>query len=428
MKVLFESFNKISNNAYLYAVITKVISVILVMLYSIVYSRYFGPEIKGAGDVIFHYSDFIKIVVCLGIYQAYPYFKKSKGDVIYYEFINITFGLFFLYLGIAIAAILFIRLSLFYLSIAILVPIMFAIQQLNYVVLIERPRTRNSAQVLIDIIDIILVSVLMFVVEASFKICILYLIVRHIIHLLIAIKNLKIPILSIRPTLANSSSYIKFGWIPMITILFMEINYKADVIMMENFNVAKAAIGVYTLGLILAQKIWLIPDALKDILLSKLAKGKSISEVTKVTRISFLIVVIFTVLLAIIGKPAIFFLYGNDYADAYYVILILLIGVIGMVFYKMIYSFNVVNGKRFVNMFLLGIAAIINIILNIFLIPTYGMIGAAISSTLSYFLCGIVFLCYFCKVYKIHVTEMTIIKNSDIEILFSLIKKFTKGS
>jgi len=414
--------NNLSNNAYLFAIVTKVLSVVLVMLYSIVYSRYFGPEIKGTGDVVLNYADFIKIIACLGMYQAYPYFKKCRGIEVYSEFINNTFGMFGVYLALAIISVLVIKPSLMTSAIIILVPIMYAIQQLNYVVLVERPKTRNSAQVLLDSIDIVIVVILMFIFQASEMLCIVYLIVRHLIHLIVAVINLKVSIISIRPTLKMARKYISYGWIPMLTILFMEINYKADIIMMEGFSVSRASIGIYSLGLTLAQKIWLIPDALKDILLSKLANGKSLDEVKKVTRLSLFVVVVFIILLAIIGKPAIVLLYGHDYEDAYLVLLILLVGVLGMVFYKMIYSYNVVNGKRIINLVLLGIAAAINIVVNAVLIPPLGMIGAAIASTLSYFLCGILFLFTFCRKNSVRFKDMVLINKEDIDNLKSIFK------
>lgn len=423
MRKIKTIINGLSNNAYIFAIITKMVSVVLVMLYSIVYSRFFGPEIKGAGDVVLNYADFLKIIACLGMYQAYPFFKKNRGNEVYSEYINNTFGLFLIYMTVAITIVLVFRLSLMTAAIILLVPIMYAIQQLNYVVLIERPKTRNSAQVLLDSIDIVIVAILMLALHASEKLCIVYLVARHVIHLIVAIINLKIPFFSIRPTVKNASKYIQYGWIPMITILFMEINYKADVIMMESYRVSRASIGIYSLGLTLAQKIWLIPDALKDILISKLSNGKNIQEVKKVSRLSLFVVLLLILVLIIIGKPLILMLYGNEYKDAYIVLIILLLGVVGMVFYKMVFSFNVVNGKRLMNMILLGIAAGINIIANIFLIPSLGMIGAAIASTVSYFFCGLLFLVVFCKQNSIKAKEMIVVGREDIKNLKRVFSK-----
>jgi O-antigen/teichoic acid export membrane protein len=105
-----------------------------------------------------------------------------------------------------------------------------------------------------------------------------------------------------------------------------------------------AQIGIYSLGALLANRLWMIPDALKDILLSKLTNGRTVKEVAKVTRISFFITILFCITAVIFGKLIIWLLYGDEFSNAYFVTMVLLAGILGMVFYKMVYSYNVVNG------------------------------------------------------------------------------------
>jgi O-antigen/teichoic acid export membrane protein len=127
-------------------------------------------------------------------------------------------------------------------------------------------------------------------------------------------------------------------------------------------------------------------------------------------------------ILLVLGRPFISFVYGLEYVGAYEILAIMLIGVIGMIFYKMVYSYNVVNGKRMINFLFLGGAAIINIIGNYFLIPIGGIAAAAWSSVISYLICGICFLLYFCHIEKVKLHEMLIIQKSDFSSFKNLIK------
>jgi O-antigen/teichoic acid export membrane protein len=161
----------------------------------------------------------------------------------------------------------------------------------------------------------------------------------------------------------------------------------------------------------------MIPDALKDILLSKLVGGKGADEVAKVSRISFFITMICEILVIIFGKPLIRVLYGSEYDGAYFITLIICAGVIGMVFYKMIYSFNVANGDKNVNLFLLGISALANIILNALTIPFLGSYGAAIASLVSYFVCGIGFLIFFSRKTGTKIWDIVVINKDDFVVL-----------
>ena len=203
----------------------------------------------------------------------------------------------------------------------------------------------------------------------------------------------------------------------MITIILMEVNYKVDVLMLEWFHISNATIGIYSLGVMLAQKVWMVPDALKDILLSKLVGGKGEEEVAKISRISFFITMVCELLVVVFGKPLIRLLYGSEYDGAYFITLIICAGVVGMVFYKMIYSYNVANGDKNVNLSLLGITALANILLNAISIPFLGSYGAAIASLVSYLVCGIGFLMHFSRKTGTKVLDVVLIKKDDFTVL-----------
>ena len=182
----------------------------------------------------------------------------------------------------------------------------------------------------------------------------------------------------------------------MLVFLCMSINYKIDIQMLKWYNnVSYADIGIYGTGVALASKVWLIPDAIKDILLSRLVKGKHENEVAKVIRCSLAICTASVLVFLLIGKVVVLALYGSDFADVYYIMAILFVGIESMIFYKMVYSYNISRGKRTVNLLFLGIAAVVNIIGNLIFIPLYGIWGAAIMSVVSYLVCGLCFLVYF---------------------------------
>lgn len=415
---------KIMNNDYIFSVVAKIITVITGIIYSILYSRYLGAELRGTASVITNYAEMASLIMCLGVYQAYPFFKKKNKKDIYLEYINYIFGMLCIYILVAsIIAIYMSHISNIYVFASLLAPVLMAIKQLNYVVMIENPKLRNTASIKLELFDILFLIILMLCTKVNYIYCIIFLITKNIVYLIIAISNLKINITKIRPTLRGIMPYIKYGFIPMLTVILMEINYKIDVLMLEKMNVSMVDIGIYSLGVMLAQKIWLIPDALKDVLLSKLAKGREANEVARISRFSFTITIALIIIMIIIGKPLITVMYGSEYSSAYLVTLIILSGVLGMTFYKLIYSYNVVNGHKNINFIILSFTALINIIINYLLIPKNGMIGAAIASLVSYCFCGIVFLMYFCYKTKINIFNMICIKKDDIKSISKIIRR-----
>lgn len=413
---------KITDNAYAYSVIAKLFSVAIGLIYSALYSRYLGAELRGDGAIIQNIAYFGSIFMCLGIYQAYPYFKKQGRPNIYMEFINNILGLFLVYFTLCALGIVFLPVSTNVKCALAMMPLMMAIKELNYVVLVENPKLRNTASIYLNLIDIIIVALLMLFTTASYLYCIGFLLVKEFIYFCIAFRNLRIKITSIHPTIKHLKPYIKYGFIPMLTVILMEVNYKVDVLMLDG-QVTKAAIGVYSLGVQLAERLWLVPDALRDILLSKLAKGKTVTEVAKITRISFWVMLFCVALAALIGKPAVLLVFGAEYANSYQVMLVILLGVIGMVFYKMVYSYNVVNGHKNVNFLILGMAAVANVCCNYFFIPIWGNMGAAVASLVSYLACGMVFLLYFTTTTGTALAEMLLLKKSDLDQLKKLLSR-----
>ncbi|MBR4017254.1 MAG: polysaccharide biosynthesis C-terminal domain-containing protein [Oscillospiraceae bacterium] len=209
----------------------------------------------------------------------------------------------------------------------------------------------------------------------------------------------------------------------MITLMLMEVNYKIAIIMLEWFSVPNKDIGVYSLGIMLAQKLWIIPDALKDVLTSKLSKGKSVEEVSRITRISLWAVTACVAVVLTIGRPMIPLIFGQEYSGAYAVFLSIMVGIIGMVFYKMIYAYNVVNGRRKNNFICLCLTCITSVVLNCFTIPQYGILGAGVATTISYTLCGICFLVDFCKITGSRPATLLLIQKEDLQLLKKILRR-----
>lgn len=427
MNKIINLSKKIINNDYLYSVIAKVLGLFIAIVASALTARCFGAELKGVMSVVENDVTLYSVFWGLGIYQAYPFFRKQEPDILPVYMNNIS-SLFLVYEFIAVGAALimiFNEINL-YLAIAImLMPVDAYIKQLNYIVLVEHPRRRNTSSLIISLSEIVLLIAIWLFWDASVSSVLTYYVCTVITNLIMSYINLRYNPLRVRFSLRRIVEFIKFGFIPMLVYLCMSINYKIDIQMLKLFdNVSYADIGIYGTGVSLASKIWMIPDAVKDILLSKLVKnGKGEREVAKVLRIGLFVCAISIVALVVLGKWAILLLYGEEFELAYYVMLIMLVGVMGMIFYKMVYSYNISKGKRIVNLIFLGLAAIANIIGNAILIPLYGILGAAVMSVISYLLCGICFLVYFHHVSQIPIREILFLQKEDVAILKNFFRK-----
>jgi len=87
-----------------------------------------------------------------------------------------------------------------------------------------------------------------------------------------------------------------------------------------------------------------------------------------------------------------------------------------MCFFKMISQYNVVHHKQYLNVVFLSVAIGINIVLNLLLIPTWGINGAALATGVGYVISAIIFLLYFNKITKIRVADMIFVKKNDLAL------------
>ena len=211
----------------------------------------------------------------------------------------------------------------------------------------------------------------------------------------------------------------RFGLLPMFALILTVMNSKIDILMMDwSASVTSAAIGLYSVGVGIADKILAIPDAVREILLSKLVSGKSEQEVARVTRLSVFFCVIMATGMAVIGKFVINILFGNEYLEAYNVLVISSYGTIFMVFLKMISQYNIVNKRQLANLLMLAVSVVTNVLLNIMLIPFFGIEGVAIASLVGHFVCAFCFVVYFVKKTSIRPKELLIPQKEDFGMLF----------
>lgn len=420
---------KLLSNDYIFSVLTKMLMVVIGFVYSILIARFLGPGIKGIHATIYSIISIGSLIVNMCCYQAYPFFRKKYGYENYYnKFMSflVTYHLFL----ILISSIIFVSLPLNDQVVRysiLLVPINAFATSLGYVCLIEHSKSRNIALLLADVIDILMLLFLMMFFKPDNKLVLVIMLVPLIIKILYFIYKERFCYKLTWLKLDFFKELISFSFFPMVSMLLTMLNYKIDILMLkENSIISLSQIGIYSIGVSLSDKAVYIPDAVKEILLSKLAKGKGEKEVALVMRFCFPISLATAFVLAILGNPVINFLYGKDYSGAFIVSLICVLGTSAMVFFKMISQYNNVNGKQLLNVLLLLVSVMLNVVLNLLLIPVMNINGAAVASLISYCFCALIFIVYFKNISGLKILDFLFLKKSDILKIKGILKPVKK--
>ncbi len=404
---------KLLTNQYTFSLISKGIILVLGVLSSVFINRYLGPSLKGEYAYLLNIIDLLVLILNLGIYHSYPFYKRKKVDDIQDKYTSIIAFQFLIYTIVSIILFFIFGSKVEYILMFLLPALMVLKKQLGFIVLIENINLRNLINVFNQLFyTAVLLLFFLFAKSNIFYVFVL-LYVKELISVIIIIYKLKAKISIFNVNINFMIMTIRFGLFPMLTSLLITLNYKVDILILESF-VDFEQIGFYTVGVGLASQVWIIPDAFKDVLFSKTAKNDAIDDLKLSIKINVYISALFIVFTILFGKWLISVLYGGEYLPAYFVTVVMFVGLIPMIFYKLISPLFNATGKQKNIFYILLLSVLLNVGSNYLLIPLYGIDGAAFASVLSYSFCGSLFIYNFIKIYSLNLKELLYIDKNEI--------------
>ncbi|EON75882.1 hypothetical protein ADIS_3639 [Lunatimonas lonarensis] len=238
------------------------------------------------------------------------------------------------------------------------------------------------------------------------------------IFILLLFKNKFIDSFSLKIDWMILKKMIGLGTTYAIALLIINLNLKLDIILLDNLSDAYQT-GIYAKGAGITQYLWQIPMLFSTIIFARSATSKNEREfsikVTQLLRVSFAVVGIGVIFLLLFSEDIIKILYGGQFKDSVSVLKILLPGVLFFTIFKSMNQDLAGRGKPWVSMYAMIPALIINIAINLILIPKYGANGAAIASTTSYTTASILFLHNYSKQVEIPLSSILKYKRSDLD-------------
>lgn len=189
---------------------------------------------------------------------------------------------------------------------------------------------------------------------------------------------------------------VGYGIIPFSALVILNLNFKADIFFIKYF-LDNTQVGYYSLGVSLGEKIWLVPEAIGLVLFSKVSNintNEANLLTPKLCRITLLFSVLSAIFLYCVGYWVIVLLYGVAFEPSVTPFKLLLPGIVTMTLFLLVHSDLTGRGKARITLMVFSFALVLNILLNVILIPRIGINGAAIASSISYSV-GAIWLCFF---------------------------------
>ena len=181
-----------------------------------------------------------------------------------------------------------------------------------------------------------------------------------------------------------------FNTLNILLVLLTMSLFHVDVVMLGAL-VGSEETGYYRAALALTEYLWLVPISLQALLLHSTSALWSDGEharindlSARITRYTILFTALLTVGIAALADAFVPLYFGTDFTPAIVPILLLLPGTLGFAAARPIIAISQARGELRPLIVATGLAAVINLVLNAVLIPPYGMVGAAVATSVGY--------------------------------------------
>ncbi|WP_435102462.1 flippase [Halarchaeum sp. P4] len=239
-------------------------------------------------------------------------------------------------------------------------------------------------------VSAIILAVLGFGLMGVFAGYTLSFIVSCVVGILLLISYRRESLRSTRPSLEDISTISTYGGYQLIGGLSALLLYKTDILLVQFFR-GQGATALYQSAIIPAEMIWVVPAAIQAAFLQSAASDwaadniKSINNSIKAgTKYCILSLSLFGFGLFTLSPSFVTLYFGPEYADSATALQILILGTFVMGITRPINA--VLQATGWVRHTEIAAAIILgsNIIFNLLLIPRYGIMGAAVGTSLSY--------------------------------------------
>jgi stage V sporulation protein B len=189
------------------------------------------------------------------------------------------------------------------------------------------------------------------------------------------------------------------------------LNYRLDLFLVAFFRTT-TEVGLYALAASLAQLLWLVSNAMATVLFPRVAsndepEGVALDRTAFFSRFSLASTLVLGIVLAVIAEPFLRIIYGAQFEPAVVPLLLLLPGIVAFAPVNVLAAHLAGSGRPEINLAVSGASLAVTIILDLLLIPAYGMAGAAVASSVAYITATVVIVALYCR--HVHATARSVL-------------------
>ena len=230
-----------------------------------------------------------------------------------------------------------------------------------------------------------------------------------------------------RPDARLLVEQLSFGGRAFVGTIAERLHYRVDGFLLIAL-VSVSATGVYSVAQGLAETMWYVPNAFGLVLFSRAVRpgADSAGIASAMTRSVLALGVALAVPLWFVAPALVDVVYGAPFRDAGTALQVMLPGVVAYSIVAVLTHFVIASGApgKVAAIAIAGLA--VNLGANLVLIPALGMIGAAVSESVSYSCTAVLMLLLYRSISGHGIIETVLIRRSDIRARWSELRSLAR--
>jgi len=274
----------------------------------------------------------------------------------------------------------------------------------NLLIGIHEIRTYNFIEVVTKILGVSLIAIVILVDAVSVENIFLMGLVALIISFIWGLAKLKCHLKHFpKPSISLFKKNLRYGFKAYLVAFLGFMVLRVDLLMVQYLLGAEQA-GYYSIAATMADMVYMLPVVVGMILFPKISAINNIDEKWKKTRtatiITGMIMLCITVLATVLASPVVNLLFSKEYSPAITAFIFLLPGIFFLAIETIVVQFLNSIGLPKILVYFWLFTTLFNIFFNYFFIPIYGIKGASIVSSASYFIIFVLISVYTTKIIK----------------------------
>ncbi|MFB4390818.1 MULTISPECIES: oligosaccharide flippase family protein [unclassified Pseudomonas] len=230
--------------------------------------------------------------------------------------------------------------------------------------------------------------------------------------------------LALRWSRSGQRELLTYGARSHPDLLFQQLILRSDYLFIGAM-LGSTALGHYAMASAAAELLLIVPEAVTTPLMKRLLQQDAgMDKLTPLAlRLTATVMLGACLGMALIGEWLIVTLFGAAYQHAYPALLALLPGLLGLCYASILRLDLLGKNRPGTVSLMMGAGAALNLVLNVLLIPQWGIVGAAAASSIAYLAVTVAMLVLYCRLGGTPLGQTLIVLPSDFTPLWRMLQR-----